>query len=270
MKVFLSWSGNESRQLAEIFKEWLPNVLQYIDPYMSSKDISLGERWNNSITDNLNESSYGLVFVTPANINSPWINYEAGALSKTMDSKVVPILYEAEVVILNDGPLKQFQSAKDLKEESILSLVRSINAANKEGKIDESRLEKAFNMWWSTLNRNIQNITKEENGNKDLSEHEPSEKEMLRVMLTKLNEQEKILNKSKINHRSSTVIYPPKLIDDLVFSLDAIMISRTVIDEGSYDKDLLNLLESSVEKMDRAIDYMKARNVNPTYRGVKD
>ena len=42
MKV-LSWSGSESKQLAGIFKEWLPNVLQYIEPYMSAKDISLGK-----------------------------------------------------------------------------------------------------------------------------------------------------------------------------------------------------------------------------------
>ncbi|WP_063608410.1 TIR domain-containing protein [Shouchella clausii] len=89
MKVFLSWSGSESEQLAKIFKDWLPNVLQYVEPYMSSQDINLGERWNNNISASLEDSTFGLIFVTPNNINAPWLNYEAGALSKTFDSRVV-------------------------------------------------------------------------------------------------------------------------------------------------------------------------------------
>jgi hypothetical protein len=256
MKVFLSWSGNESKQLAEIFKEWLPNVLQYIEPYMSAKDISLGERWNNNLTDRLEESSFGLVFVTPSNINAPWINYEAGALSKTIDSKVVPILYNADVMILNEGPLKQFQSAKDLKEESILSLVKSINGANEEGKLNDSRLEKAFEMWWPTLDDAIENIAKEESA--DSSEQEPSEKQMLKVIFSKLNEQEKFLNKNKNNLLEENLI-PPALIEDLILSREALHECRDHLKGGPFPDDLFIVIEDGIKNLDKGLRFLKNR-----------
>ncbi|PWU68306.1 toll/interleukin-1 receptor domain-containing protein [Gracilibacillus dipsosauri] len=194
MKVFLSWSGNESKQLAEIFKDWLPNVLQYVEPYMSSKDITLGERWNNSIADSLEISVFGLVFVTPSNINAPWLNYEAGALSKTLESRVIPILYESDVMLLEQGPLKQFQSATDLEKESLLSLVKSINNSCETGKLDELRLDRAFEMWWPDLSKNINKIEKADQNNELV--HEPSDRELLSNIFSKLSEQERLLSKN--------------------------------------------------------------------------
>jgi hypothetical protein len=35
MKVFLSWSGNRSKMLANTLREWLPLVLHYLEPWVS-------------------------------------------------------------------------------------------------------------------------------------------------------------------------------------------------------------------------------------------
>ena len=82
MKVFLSWSGDLSHRIACEFRDWLPCVLQYAKPYVSSQDIDKGARWTTDIAKELHESAYGILCITRENIEAPWINFEAGALSK--------------------------------------------------------------------------------------------------------------------------------------------------------------------------------------------
>jgi hypothetical protein len=50
MKVFVSWSGDHSRQLAEAIHEWLPNVMQFTKPFFTPTDIDKGARWHNEIS----------------------------------------------------------------------------------------------------------------------------------------------------------------------------------------------------------------------------
>ncbi|MFJ8268517.1 hypothetical protein [Peribacillus asahii] len=264
MKVFLSWSGNESKQLAGIFKEWLPNVLQYVEPYMSAKDISLGERWNNNIIGSLEESVFGLIFVTPSNINAPWINYEAGALSKTFDSKVVPILYNADVMILNEGPLKQFQSAKNLERESILSLIKSINNSNKDGKLDELRLEKAFEMWWPTLNESIGEIVREDSAEGTAGENEPTEKELLSVIYSKITEQEKLLTRNqRINE--NRVHVPASLLKDLKNAYDTLKMCQRELDGGPFTDDFFGNIDDGIVGLERAINHFRNTRAHIKY-----
>ena len=63
MKVFISWSGEYSKQLAAAIHWWLPKVLNPVDPYFSDTDIEIGSRWYHSIVDNLEKSDAGLVIL---------------------------------------------------------------------------------------------------------------------------------------------------------------------------------------------------------------
>lgn len=230
MKIFLSWSGNESKELAGIFKEWLPNVLQYVEPYMSSNDIQFGDRWSENIKENLETAVFGLIFVTPSNIDSPWINFEAGALSKTLNSRVIPILFNSDITILNNGPLKQFQSAKDTEKESVLRLLKSINSSNKDAELEENRLLKTFEMWFPLLEEKL-NCLKENGETKALKEKEitePTQEEFLKAIFEKLQIQERkiteIYDKDRqknISNNMSMKLYN-NLIEDLTISLNEI------------------------------------------------
>ncbi|PFL14003.1 hypothetical protein COJ07_29240 [Bacillus cereus] len=262
MKVFLSWSGSESKQLATIFKEWLPNVLQYVDPYMSAQDISMGERWNNNITDSLEESVFGLIFVTPSNINAPWINFEAGALSKTFDSRVVPVLYNADVMILNQGPLKQFQSAKSLDKENVLSLIKSINQGSENGKLDEARLEKAFEMWWPDLDESIGKIVKEDTKEGTEKEEGPSDRELLNVIYSKIVEQEKAINKKQnvIQHTTRSNVIPAGLYHDLERIQRILRECQNTLPVESNTEVIYHDLENVIIDLDEIVKYLKEKS----------
>jgi len=139
MKVFISWSGKRSKALASALRDWLPMVLQYVEPWVSDKDISAGERWAQAIAGELESSSFGIICITPENLHSEWILFESGALSKSMlDAKVIPLLFGLEISDLS-GPLSQFQAQK-MEEAGVMEVVKSINKVSEIKTSEQIRL----------------------------------------------------------------------------------------------------------------------------------
>lgn len=161
MRVFLSWCGDRSKTVAQALRDWLPDVIQGIQPWMSASDIEAGSRWNRRVQDELSTTKFGVICVTQTNQTAPWILFEAGALAKTIDdSFVCPYLIDLEPSQLTQGPLTQFQ-AKRANEEDTFSLVRSMNSAMKESGLPEEKLERAFKRWWPDLASALAEIPEE-------------------------------------------------------------------------------------------------------------
>jgi len=157
LKVFISWSGSRSKALANALRDWLPYVLQYAKPWVSDKDIGAGDRWAQSIAGELETSNFGIICVTPENLQSEWILFEAGALSKSMlDAKVIPLLFGLELSDLS-GPLSQFQAQK-VDEEGIMEVVRAINRVA-EGQTSDDIVSGAVPMMWPTLKAKLEEIS---------------------------------------------------------------------------------------------------------------
>lgn len=157
MKVFLSWSGEMSKQIAQCLNDWLPKVLQYVKPYFSP-DIEKGVRWSNDIATELSETSFGILCVTKENVEAPWLMFEAGALSKSIDSaRVAPLLFGLKPSDLK-GPILHFQ-ATAIDRSDIQKLVETINAvADDDVQLTESTLTDTFSVWWPKLKPKLSQI----------------------------------------------------------------------------------------------------------------
>lgn len=150
MKIFISWSGDLSHDIALILRDWIPTVLHSIDPWVSSEDISKGGRWSDEITAQLEACPFGIICVTPHNAASPWLNFEAGALSRTLpDARVAPFLFGMSAAELT-GPLAQFQVSTPNKTE-IQKLLESINKSMSDDAVPVERLRKTFDFCWPGL-----------------------------------------------------------------------------------------------------------------------
>lgn len=123
MKVFISWSGEASNKIARLLRDWIPSVLQSAEVYVSSLDISKGDRWLPNITTKLAEHNYGIAILTPSNVEAPWIMYEAGAIAKSIDGRLMPFLCGVSEVSLLKNPLSQFQYVKAPDQSEILRSV---------------------------------------------------------------------------------------------------------------------------------------------------
>lgn len=157
MKLFISWSGETSGKVAQILNEWIPSVIQSIKPFLSNKDLEKGERWAEELTKQLASMDKGIVCATKESLRSPWVNFEAGALSKTSQANVYPFLFGLSREDLNGSPLRQFQSTKYEKAD-VEKLIRALNKGT-ENPIKEELLIKEFNKTkWSELDEALKEV----------------------------------------------------------------------------------------------------------------
>src|SRR4051812_952143 len=116
-KVFISWSGSLSQKLGEALRNWLPSTLQFVKPYFSPEDIEKGAKWNSEISKELESSDIGIICLTRENTEKPWIIFEAGALSKSIEkSRVCTLLFDIDPADVK-GPLTSFQATRFLRED---------------------------------------------------------------------------------------------------------------------------------------------------------
>lgn len=157
MRVFISWSGELSHKVAVVLRDWLPCVIQAVEPYVSSEDIDKGARWSTDISQELDESFFGLLCITKDNITAPWITFEAGALSKSVDkSRVCPLLFGVRPSEIK-GPLLQFQHALCEKED-VKKLLHSLNDACESSSLTVARLDSSFDAWWPKLEPQLSSL----------------------------------------------------------------------------------------------------------------
>lgn len=218
MKVFVSWSGKRSKALANALREWLPMVLQYVEPWVSDKDISAGERWAQAIAGELEASNFGIICITPENLHSEWILFESGALSKSMlDAKVIPLLYGLELSDLS-GPLSQFQAQK-MEEAGVMEIVRAINKIA-ENKTSDQIVDQLVPALWPRLQDALSNIPDTESNEKHMRpQHEILEELVtgVRGINSRMRDIEpELIDKERHYRRGRLKRFHPRMLDEML------------------------------------------------------
>lgn len=198
--VFLSWSGERSKLVAEALRAWLPMAVQSARPWMSESDIHKGSRGQHELADALETMRHGIVCLTPENLSAAWIVFEAGALSKSLGARVCTFLTDLRPEDVPQ-PLGMFQATRPEKED-VLRLLRAINEATSEQPVPESALSGAFDSLWPRLELDLAVIPRPA----DVSEPRRSVEEMVGEVLA--------IERAAANSRKNTEAldqYVPKI-----------------------------------------------------------
>ena len=237
MKVFISWSGEKSKEIATAIRNWLPSVIQAVKPYFSPDDIAKGARWATEIATELGSSQIGLLILTADNVEAPWLLFEAGALSKNLQlSKVVPLLFGLEPSDVK-GPLVQFQGAKFGRDE-MLRVIRMMNGELGETSLNGSILDDVFDMWWPRLEKEIIEILAKPHGPQNQGQR--SERDMLEEILA--------LSRSFSTEAAARSGFSPAAIRDLERCYSVLVTASATIEDEA--------LAEAIRALSRPVRYL--------------
>jgi hypothetical protein len=208
-KVFISWSGELSRKLGDALRNWLPSALQYVKPYFTPEDVEKGAKWGSEIAKELETSNVGVVCLTRDNTEKPWILFEAGALSKSIEkSHVCTLLFDLDPADVK-GPLTSFQATRFVKDD-FKKLITTINGAAGDARLESGVLDTVFGMWWPKLEEQVSEILKSHD--KGAKREKRSDRDILEELLE--------LTRLSTSRASRPSRVSPRVLIELVESLN--------------------------------------------------
>ncbi len=162
MKIFISWYGDLSHQIALLLRGWLPLVVQAIDPFVSSEEIRKGAAWFKKLMNQVNQSDFVFVCLTDENFNAPWLLFEAGAIARMFDEAHVCILLVGDLSEADlELPLFNFQSTKLKDKEDMRKLLQTINQIHEKRIVSANVLNNTFDRLWPKFEEDFNNAIKE-------------------------------------------------------------------------------------------------------------
>lgn len=148
--VFISWSGEQSREIANVIDQYLNFILQPVTTFYSPDDVRKGDGWDDSIHKALKEASFCIVCLTPTNLESPWLHYEAGIVSTK--GQVSALLSGVKPSAIK-GALSRFQ-ASEITYDDMYNLIFSINLTFSKPLSPEA-VRHAFDLHWEAFRSKI-------------------------------------------------------------------------------------------------------------------
>jgi hypothetical protein len=158
MQIYISWSGQASYKVALSLRDLITMVLPGVDVWVSAEDIKDGARWSPELVRIFDQAPFKILCVDPSNQKSNWLNFEAGAISKSTDKWNIKVfLFELEPHDLR-GPLTQYQTIR-LDEGDVRRLFEDIHANIGEIQIPKQGMIETLGYEWPDFQKIVRNIT---------------------------------------------------------------------------------------------------------------
>lgn len=243
MQVFLSWSGPRSQKVAQLLSDWLPKVIQILEPWISTRDIQKGSLWSEVIGDQLQGMTTGIICLTQENKERPWILFEAGALAKGLSSnRVCTLLIDLEPADIAP-PLSQFNHTRPKAKEDMLHLLQTLNDRTTDRKLRADILENALEVHWPQFEASLAAIIAE-TPNVEKIPHRKNDdimREILENTRSLIGRVSKIENERKEDKNKTTPM------SDIVKHL------RKEKQSGASKEDCLNMMNSQYPKLNHSL-----------------
>lgn len=233
-----------------MLKEWLPFIMQSLEPWVSSSDIDAGSRWSAEVGKELEATDFGILCLTQENLDAPWILFEAGTLAKSLDnSHLCPLLIDLRPSDLK-GPLAQFQSL-EFNKAGIWKLISTIYQSSNQKHINENQLSKIFERFWPDLEKNFLTIE----FNADIEKVERSERSILEELLNDMRiVKREILQPERavfLPSSSTNPIFKPNSITltvdtSLILPKNSVRQRVYILDESDFLQDFLDSVWTDV------------------------
>jgi TIR domain len=242
MKVFVSWSGDDSKEVAEVLREYLPTLIQGTEVFMSKHDIASGSRWRSELGKELAQCNFGICCLTPNNLAASWLLFEAGALTKLEGGRACCLLLRGLTPASVTGPLSEFQN-RVFSDAEFRQLLVDVNAAT-EKPIEGKTLELLFAKFWPDILDAVNRAL--EHAESPSAPPRRSTQDLLEEVLTRIRNLE--VDAAKRSEEATLrTLFSPEIRR---YSRAASMLGSSFVD-GAFEKALLEELKDSEAKKAR-------------------
>jgi len=189
MEIFISWSGERSRKVAEALGIFLEGVIPDAKVWISSKDVPAGSDWFASLTAGLERSGYGILCLTKGNLSAPWVAFEAGAHLKSFGkSGVCPFLIDVSIshLILPFSVFHAVHSDKDGARKLVESIMAQLPEAQRR---KGAWINNSISAYWPKLNKTLQQVRMEDDPPSELEQL----KEQINLQATKIDSMHELI-----------------------------------------------------------------------------
>lgn len=213
MKVFLSWSGVRSKDVAELLRNWIRCVLQATRPWVSTRDLDRGTVWFGEINDQLKDTTVGVICLTQENKTRPWILFEAGALIKGLSSsRICTFLIDLDPKDIED-PLAQFNHTFP-NRESVKGLIETLNNNLGQNSLDHRVLSEVFDTYWPQFEKDFKKILSESKSEAK-SNTVAKPRDDSEILAEILDNTRQLTNRVARLERHTRVIHDPRIPTDM-------------------------------------------------------